>query len=190
MKKRSWFICNIIVLCICFNSCSNYKVRKAIRHFQGKELIMDGCRYQIKAGILEDYETEISFAPITLVSYIDEKLCTHCLTNYLNVSLSFINSFQSDSVKYICVAYPRPIPELHEAIKDFDDDQIQVYYDKDNLFYKKNSLKLLNDNAPRSFLVTGKGVVLYVGDPVTAKPVADLYKLRIMQMLNDEMSFQ
>ena len=109
---------------------------------------------------------------------------------YLNVSLSFVNSFHSDSVKYICVAYPRPISELHEAIKDFDDDQIQVYYDKDNLFYKKNSLKLLNDNAPRSFLVNGKGVVLYVGDPVTAKPVADLYKLRIMQMLNDEMSFQ
>lgn len=183
MKGYFSSFCILISICL-FNSCDYIHNRQIVRQFQNMVMDFSGDYLNMTTDSVFYDDPLSGLGPVTLVSYLDEKLCTPCLANYLSQALKFTYIINSDSLKYVCIAYPREQSSLREAVKDLDPKEITVYYDVNNVFFKNNSLDLLRKEVPKTFLIDRTGKILLIGDPMTSKSFFELYKNNIPKIID------
>ena len=163
-------IIHLIILFLALSVCSCEKMDRikdiyTIRRMNGKVLDLSGLGDQI----LKDttYKAYTINKKLTIVSYIDNKLCPECFAKYLKVAESFINLFDSEEIQYVCIAYPRPLPDLQRAVSlsDVDSSKVMVIYDVNNVFRKNNNIKRTKLKLC-SFMIGSDRKIITTGDPI------------------------
>ncbi len=163
--------------------CKKIRLRMMIRHEYGRVLDFSWSGSQIMSDtILTGFEIK---KPITIVSHIDAKLCPECFANYLRGAEKYVSLFNSDSIQYVCIAYPRPIDELQYALSlsETDPSKVMVVYDSNNLYLKNNSLTKLSSGY-NAFLIDKDHKIILLGDPIRIQSMYDLCKSHIQSMLD------
>lgn len=176
---------SIVFLSVILNSCNYFKDIKTswiIRHEYGKEINFSWPGYEVLTDTVYDYY-EIK-APLTIVTYINEELCEECLSSYLKTAEKFINLFHSDSIEFVCIAYPRAIEKLKYALSLAGTDSLKVrmIYDSDNLYLSSNSITQLSSGY-NAFLIDENHKVILMGDPIRSESVYELYKTTIQKKM-------
>ena len=177
----SMLICALLFV----NSCSFYekgKLRFTIMREYGKKLDFSWQGYQVLSDtLIPDYKIS---KPITIISYIDGDLCPECFSNYLNAAQMYVEQFKSDSIQFVCVAYPRPIDELQYALTlyELNPSDVMVVYDSNNDYLKKNSITKLSSGY-NAFLIDKNHKIVLLGDPIRNQAMYDLCKSQIESML-------
>lgn len=177
----------ICALLIASSSCSHYKnhqVRMMVKHEYGKVLDFSWPGSKIMPDtILQGFELN---KPITIVSYIDDKLCPECFANYLRAAEKYVKQFNSDNVQYVCIAYPRPVDKLQYAITlaEIDPSKIMVVYDTEDRYQTYNSIAKI-PSGYNVFLIDKKHRIVLMGDPIRSQSMYDLCESQIRTMLNE-----
>ncbi len=177
----------ICALLIASSSCSHYKnhqVRMMVKHEYGKVLDFSWAGYQIlEDTLLPCFEIN---KPITIVSHIDDKLCPECFANYLRAAEKYVNQFHTDSIQYVCIAYPRPVDRLQYALSlaEIDSSKVMVVYDLENKYLTRNSIAKLSSGY-NAFLIDEKQKIILLGDPIRSQSMYDLCKKQIEELLED-----
>ena len=166
-------------------SCNRIHNYMVLKKFYDKQMDFSGEYWKVTSDTAITSDPSMALGPVNLISFLDEHLCTPCLSNYLNAALRYTYSFDSDSLKYICIAYPRELSDLRESINGLSSKEITIFYDVNNTFFEKNHLIYLKQNAPKSFLVDRNGKIILVGDPITSEPLYKLYKQSIRNLLDE-----
>lgn len=177
-----------IMLCLLLISscdyCGKIRVRYMTNHQIGRTLDLSWPGIQLFSdSISSNYELN---KPISIVAYIDDKLCGACFSGYLRTAEKFVNKFHSDSVQYVCITYPRSIDELQQSISKagVDSTKVLVIYDSYNMYLSNNSITKMPGGF-NVFLIDDKRRIKLLGDPIRKKSVFDLYKPQIESMLDN-----
>lgn len=183
-------IIHLIILFLALSVCSCEKMDRikdiyTIRRMNGKVLDLSGLGDQI----LKDttYKAYTINKKLTIVSYIDNKLCPECFAKYLKVAESFINLFDSEEIQYVCIAYPRPLPDLQRAVSlsDVDSSKVMVIYDVNNVFRKNNNIKRTKLKLC-SFMIGSDHKIITTGDPIRNVKMYNYCKEIIESVLHPE----
>lgn len=158
----------IFFLVLSFCGCeqiNRFKDIHTVRRMNGKVLDLSGLGDQVlKDTTYKEYSIN---KKLTIVSYIDNKLCPECFAKYLMVAEKFIDQFYSDEIQYVCIAYPRPLSDLQHALslRDVDSSKVMVIYDVNNVFRKNNNIERTKI-ALCSFLIGSDHKIITTGDPI------------------------
>lgn len=177
-------ICGLILLMSGCKFIRKEKLLFTVRHEYGRVLDFSWSGKQVLADtVITHFDIQ---KPITIVSYIDSKLCPECFSKYLKGAEKYVNQFHSDSVQYVCVAYPRPIEDLQYALtlSETDPNKVMIVYDCDDRYLTVNSIKKLSDGF-NVFLIDKKHKVRLLGDPIRSESMYDLCKETVVSMLNE-----
>ena len=99
--KSIYFICALFLF-LFFNQCSNNKnsARKIVKYCYGRKISFEWEKIFVY-GDTTNVENDCALSsPLKIVTYIDESLCTPCLSKYFSASSVFIDRYK-DSVQYI-----------------------------------------------------------------------------------------
>ena len=183
-------IIHLIILFLALSVCSCEKMDRikdiyTIRRMNGKVLDLSGLGDQI----LKDttYKAYTINKKLTIVSYIDNKLCPECFAKYLKVAETFINLFDSEEIQYVCIAYPRPLHDLQRAVSlsDVDSSKVMVIYDVNNVFRKNNNIKRTKLKLC-SFMIGSDHKIITTGDPIRNVKMYNYCKEIIESVLHPE----
>ena len=182
--KSIYFICALFLF-LFFNQCSNNKnsARKIVKYWYGRKISFEWEKIFVY-GDTTNVENDCALSsPLKIVTYIDESLCTPCLSKYFSASSVFIDRYK-DSVQYICVVYPSSISQIQQSLKDLELSNSYILYDVNDDFIKVNSLeKCPNDY--RTFLLDKNDRVVSIGDPLRNRTIQKLYDLKIEELINN-----
>lgn len=173
-----------VVLLVSCNRMEELKMRRIIKNEYGKVLDLSWSGYQVLADtVLNNFEIR---KPITIVTHIYEDLCWECFSNYLKVAERYVNLFHSDSIQFVCIAYPRPVKELQSALDlaHTDPTKVMVVYDSDDVYLSSNNITKLKSGM-NAFLIDRNHRIVLMGDPVRYDPMHDLYKKTIESLLEN-----
>ena len=188
LRKVSFYLIILISISLT-SSCKRVHNYFLLKQFYNKQMNFSGDYWRVTGDTAVQGNPIQALGPINLISYLDEHLCAPCLSNYLNAGLRYTYAFESDSLKYICIAYPREMSDLQEAINGLSEKEVTIFYDVNNVFFENNKLDRLMPDVPKSFLVDRYGKIILVGDPITSEPLYKLYRKNIRMQL-EEMSKQ
>lgn len=177
-------ICSLLLLVSSCDYCNTLKKRSMVKHEYGKVLDFSWTGLQIlEDTLLPCFEIN---KPITIVSHIDDKLCPECFANYLRAAEKYVNQFHTDSIQYVCIAYPRPVDRLQYALSlaEIDSSKVMVVYDLENKYLTRNSIAKLSSGY-NAFLIDEKHKIILLGDPIRSQSMYDLCKKQIQELLED-----
>lgn len=173
----------ITILLVGCNSFEKYKAKCLVKHQYGRVLDLSWPGYLVLSDtILPNYQL---LKPITIVSYVNERLCTNCFAKYLHVAEQFVNKYQSDEVQYVCITHSRPVEEIQESVKlaHPDSTKVMVVFDYNDIYLKKNRIEKIPSGLD-VFLIDKQHRILLVGDPLSRKKINELYKSQIENLLD------
>lgn len=171
---RNIFFCFITVLfSFLLYSCSEDQIvhhlfYNRVDYEKGKQLILR-----------DTIVTKISVnAPIKIITYFDSLICTKCFANYLNTASRYIESFNSDSIVYICILQPRAIDEVQSILNDDNTKNTYILNDITNDYLRRNGI---NDIPAvyTTFLLDSNDEIALIGDPLRNNEIRLLYERRI-----------
>ena len=123
-------------------------------------------------------------AQIKIVSYVDSLVCTRCLANYLNAASEYVDSFNTDSVIYLCVLQKRSIEETQNMINQVNIKNVVVINDAYDHYLEKNKI----DRIPAlytSFLLNSNDEIVSIGDPLRNLDIRLLFDKRIRGLIEN-----
>lgn len=182
---KQFLVLTLLCLSMVFLGCeSKLTVKKVIRRYYGKQVDFNWPMQYVYEDTLLDSIDAFEFSSIKVVVYVSRQLCVPCFSNYLSATKEYTHKLKSDSVQYICVMYPRPIEEIHDAMDSLELPQTLVIYDKEDQYLKKNSLEKYTDMF-RTFLLDKNDRVVLVGDPLRSTKLQKLYTEKIQELIDN-----
>lgn len=162
------------VLCnTAFVSCGNQDLRKQMREFMSKEIVMPVELTEIKDGHMRSVKMTTD-EPMLIVFYGKDE-CSSCAINHLNDDLSgFVDIEQSGKCKVVILFSPSEDDQLD--VQDQIREQkfpFPVYVDLYGDFYRINK-DFPSDRRFHSFLLGNDAHPVFVGNPLHGKK---LYKV-------------
>lgn len=188
MKKNILYQAIYTILLFSFLSvygCTNYENHKnqmMVKRLYGKELDFSWPGFQVLSDtVLQSYEIN---KQITVVTHIYDGLCEDCFSRYLKIADKYVSKFHSDSVQFICIMAPRSVESIQYSLQlsGIGNSNVKVIYDKNNQYLTKNKIDKL-DSGDNAFLIDENHKIILVGDPIRSKPLNELYKNTITNML-------
>lgn len=172
-----------LLICSC-NYIEKKKLQLTIKHEYGRTLDFSWSGNRVLADtVISGFEIQ---KPITIVSYIDSKLCPECFSKYLKGAEKYVNRFHSDKVQYVCITYPRNIEDIQFAVtlSEVNPDKVMVVYDTDNEYLTINKIDKLAMGY-NVFLVDSNHKIVLIGDPIRSESMYDYCKETIVSMLDE-----
>ena len=182
---RSILIGVLAFLFVGCNYIENNKYKRLVKREYGRILDLSWPGYLVLSDtIISNYQLS---KPITIVSCIDDRLCTDCFAKYLHVAEQFVNKFQSEEVQYVCITHSKPVEEIQESLvlADLDSTKVMVVYDYNDLYLKRNRIEKVQSGI-NVFLIDKDHRILLVGDPIRSRTIYELYKTQIETILNTD----
>lgn len=172
----------LLLLCNCQYS-EKMKLRRIVNQSYGKQIntLWSGLQ------ILEDTVipvTNITKAPITVITCDEDRLCTECLGKYLKGAELLVDYFNSDSVQFVEIISSHMIADIQKVIKGIDSSKVRVLYDENKSFLVDNTLEKI-PKKHLGFLIDKNNCVVLAGNPLTNNGISVLYRKYILQMMKN-----
>lgn len=162
-------------------SCKN-DVNSVIRSLQNRKIDLSFNQQIIKKDSI--ITNKQAFAPVKIVVYVDTTLCTSCLSRFLKASATYVETFNKDSVAFICILQPRSISVLQEELDEHALENVSVIVDVDNKYLANNKIEGYRDMIT-SFLLDSDNRVVLVGNPLRGKDFKELFNKTIPLLINN-----
>lgn len=168
----------IILLTLCdmfFVSCGNQDLRKQMREFMSKEIVMPVELTEIKDGHMRSVRMTTD-EPMLIVFYGKDE-CSSCAINHLNDDLSgFSEIEQSGKCKVVILFSPSEddMLDVQEKIRELKF-RLPVYVDLYGDFYRLNK-DFPSDRRFHSFLLGKDAHPVFVGNPLHSDKLSEIFE--------------
>lgn len=175
--------CVLVSFCGC-KYFDNIRTKIRIKYEFGKTIDFSWPGYEVLSDTLLN-GFEIS-KPLTIVTHINQQLCSSCFGGYLKAAEQYVNFFKSDSIQMVCIAYPRSVDEIQDALSfaGVSPEKVRVVYDIEDLYLSSNSIDYL-ESGDNAFLLDRNHRILLIGDPVRFHSINEVYTSTIISMLRN-----